>query len=545
MIETYIRPHVQTLFNMLGYALSKKISATGVTASAFLCGIGAAICVGVNYTMCAFVLLILSGLCDILDGTVARLTNTATTCGAFFDLIADRLVECALIAGFAYAHPEHMWAYLGFHTALLFHFSTFFMATTVRKNNGIKTIHYEASIIERAEAFIAFFLMICFPEYIFSLLMTLNTLIVLDACKRLHSVTAYHYASCILFLFLFFGETMTTTTIKNQPNKHLEKATFAGGCFWCMQPPFEKLPGVISVVSGYTGGKGANPNYKDYAQKGHIEAIQITYDPTKITYETLLDTFWHQINPTDNDGQFVDRGPQYRSEIFYHTPEQQRAAQVSKEALEKVGQFEKPIVTEIKAAEIFYPAEEYHQDYYKKNPLRYKFYRYNSGRDAFIEKAWSKKPKATMQKKFVKPTDAELRKKLTPLQYDVTQKNKTEKPFDNAYWNNKKDGIYVDIISGEPLFSSRDKYDSGTGWPTFAKPLEPDNLVEKDDWSWFTKRKEIRSKLGNAHLGHVFNDGPPPTGLRYCMNSAALKFIPFEHLEKEGLEKYKSLFVNH
>ena len=411
------------------------------------------------------------------------------------------------------------------------------------KNTGIKSIHYHNSIIERAEAFIAFFLMILFPQHLFLILMTLNLLIALDACKRFYDVTKVHYIPCFMLLFLISGDIMSNNELKVSNNPHHEKATFAGGCFWCMQPPFEKLPGIISVVSGYTGGTGTNPTYKDYAQKGHLEAVQIIYDPTKISYQMLLDTFWHQINPTDNEGQFVDRGPQYKSEIFYHTPEQQKIAEASKEALEKSHQFDKPILTEIKEAMPFYAAEEYHQDYYKKNPLRYKFYRYNSGRDAFLEKAWKKNQKSSGQKKIIKPTDNELRKKLTPIQYDVTQKGKTEKAFDNAYWDNKKEGIYVDIVSGEPLFSSLDKYDSGTGWPSFSKPLEPNNLVEKNDWTWFTKRKEIRSKLGDSHLGHVFNDGPPPTGLRYCMNSAALRFIPVQDLEKEGLGKYKKLFA--
>ncbi len=167
-----------------------------------------------------------------------------------------------------------------------------------------------------------------------------------------------------------------------------EKATFAGGCFWCMQPPFEKLDGVIQVVSGYTGGTGDKPTYEDYAQKGHIEALQITYDPSKISYFQLLDVLWMQIDPTDPRGQFVDRGPQYRSAIFFHNEEQKKQAEKSKEDIGKSGMFDKPIVTEIIKASAFYKAEDYHQDYYKKNPIRYKFYRYNSGRDQFLEKVW-------------------------------------------------------------------------------------------------------------------------------------------------------------
>jgi peptide methionine sulfoxide reductase msrA/msrB len=542
MIETYIRPHIQPLFNSIACAIANKLSASRVTGISFLTGISAAFCIAMGHQNSALIMLLISGLCDILDGTLARVTKTAHICGAFFDLISDRLVESALIAGFAYAYPENFWAYLCFHTALLFHFSTFFMANSLLQNTGKKSIHYHASIIERAEAFIAFFAMIILPQYIFTILMILNALIIFDAWRRFFTLTKQYSNIAFILLLFLSGDSMSQSSVQSPNNAKIEKATFAGGCFWCMQPPFEKLQGVISVKSGYTGGTGINPNYKDYAQKGHIEAIEVNYDPSKITYQKLLETFWHQINPTDNDGQFVDRGPQYRSEIFYHTPEQQKLAEASKQALEKAHQFDKPIVTQIKPAQAFYPAEEYHQDYYKKNPIRYYFYRSRSGRDAFLEKAWEA-DKVTGKKKFVKPTDQELHKKLTPIQYNVTQKNKTEKPFDNAYWNNERAGIYVDLISGEPLFSSLDKFDSGTGWPSFTKPLDPDNIVEKDDWTWITKRKEIRSKVGDAHLGHVFNDGPAPTRLRYCMNSAALRFIPVEDLEKEGYGRYKALFT--
>jgi peptide methionine sulfoxide reductase msrA/msrB len=330
---------------------------------------------------------------------------------------------------------------------------------------------------------------------------------------------------------------------------HLEKATFAGGCFWCMVPPFEKLVGVKEVISGYTGGHTVNPTYEDVTSEttGHLETVEIIYDPAKVTYGKLLDVFWHQINPTDSGGQFVDRGPSYQSAIFYHNEEQKRLAELSKKKLEQSGRFDKPITTEIRPAVTFYRAEDYHQDYWKKNPVRYKFYRYNSGRDQYLQKIWGKDAVMTNEKSlppetYNKPSKDELRKRLTAMQFKVTQEEGTEPAFQNEYWDNHKSGIYVDIVSGEPLFSSLDKYDSGTGWPSFTRPLEPGNIEEKQDRSFFMTRTEVRSKLAESHLGHVFNDGPPPTGLRYCMNSAALRFIPKEDLVKSGYGKYRKLF---
>ena len=285
----------------------------------------------------------------------------------------------------------------------------------------------------------------------------------------------------------------------------ISKATFAGGCFWCMVKPFDELPGIINIISGYTGGHLPHPTYEEVCEHktGHCEAVQITYDESQISYTELLEIFFRSIDPTDPDGQFGDRGDTYHTAIFYHTEEQKNLAESYEKHLEDSKLFDKPIIVPIKPVEPFFLAEEYHQNYYKKNPLHYKLYYKGSGREKFIKQNWYKKASSK----------SDLKNTLSDIAYKVTQENGTEPPYQNPYFNHFEEGIYVDIVSGKPLFSSSDKFDSGCGWPAFSKPITESFIYTEDDHSHGMYRTEVRSTSAYSPLGLLFEYGPEESGV--------------------------------
>lgn len=319
----------------------------------------------------------------------------------------------------------------------------------------------------------------------------------------------------------------------NNPNKNidysksnLKKIYLAGGCFWGIEAYMERIYGVADAINGYANGKTQNPKYEDllYRNSGHAETVEVTYDPAKVSLEKLLYDYLKVVDPTSMNKQGNDRGTQYRTGVYYTDEKEKKVIQ---SVLEKEQQkYTDKIVVEVLPLENFAKAEEYHQNYLEKNPNGYCHIDLSLASEGIID-----------PKKYLKPSDEELKKKLTDVQYRVTQKNDTEHAFSNEYWDNKEQGIYVDVATGEPLFSSKDKFDSGCGWPSFSKPIEKNVVTYQEDNSYNMSRVEVRSRSGNSHLGHVFEDGPKELGgLRYCINSASIRFIPLDKMKEEGYE---------
>ncbi len=309
------------------------------------------------------------------------------------------------------------------------------------------------------------------------------------------------------------------------PAENLRSLYLAGGCFWGAEAYMSRIPGVQDVTSGYANGTGENPTYKDVIRgdRGFAETVHVKYDPAQVTMQTLLDYYFRVIDPTSVNKQGNDRGIQYRTGIYYTTPEE---AEVIQQAVAREqGKYDKPIVTEVLPLQNYYLAEEYHQDYLVKNPNGYCHIDLSilDGQELFIDPAL-----------YPRPTDDQLKEQLTKDQYAVAVKNDTEHAFSNEYWDNYEPGLYVDVATGEPLFTSKDKYDSGCGWPSFTKPIAPEVVTYKEDTSYGMIRTEVRSRAGDIHLGHVFNDGPKDRGgKRYCINSASIRFIPLDKMEEE------------
>ena len=296
----------------------------------------------------------------------------------------------------------------------------------------------------------------------------------------------------------------------------------AGGCFWGLEAYMERIQGVTDAVSGYANGKGDTTNYQLLHATDHAETVKVTYDPNKISLDKLLQYYFRVIDPTSINKQGNDRGRQYRTGIYYQNEQDKAVIEAALKTLQS--KYQEPIQIEVEPLKNYVEAEEYHQDYLKKNPNGYRHIDIKKADEPLID-----------DKKYPKPSDTELKQKLTALQYDVTQGKHTERSFSNEYWDNFAPGIYVDITTGEPLFSSKDKFESGCGWPSFTKPIAAEVAEYQRDNSFNMTRIEVLSRSGHAHLGHVFDDGPRDKGgLRYCINSASIKFIPLAEMEKAG-----------
>lgn len=321
---------------------------------------------------------------------------------------------------------------------------------------------------------------------------------------------------------------MQNITANHTKNVHLKEIYLAGGCFWGVEAYFERLPGIISTKVGYANGKSANPTYEDVKTglTGFVETVHVKYNPEIISLTDILNHYFDIVDPTTLNRQAHDVGTQYRSGIYY--TDSNDLKEIEDVFKKQSKNYQKPIVVEVKKLEKFYDAEEYHQRYLDKNPHGY----------CHINLA--------KVKKYQKPSNEELKNKLNELQYKVTQESATEKPFSSEFEKNFEEGIYVDVATGEPLFSSKDKYDAGCGWPSFTKPIKEKMVKEKSDSSLGMPRTEVRSSFGDSHLGHVFPDGPKDKGgQRYCINGAALKFVPAKDMQEQGYGEYLYLFEEH
>lgn len=358
----------------------------------------------------------------------------------------------------------------------------------------------------------------------------------------------------------------TTATPNTEPataqSANIQTALVAGGCFWCVESDLEKTYGVISAVSGYAGGSTENPTYENYGSGGHREVVEVTYDANKISYEGVLIVTMKTTDPTDDSGTFADRGDKYSAAFYYENDTEKVIIDTLITEVNENGPYDAPLAIDVEARPRFWPAEDYHQDYYKGtlSQLKYKYYRNASGRDDFISRYWSDPHSPTLPwrnaaavntttgttaganwQQYQKPSAEVLEEQLDSLTYKVTQEEGTERAGTSPLDKNYESGIYVDVLSGEPLFSSRDKYDSGTGWPSFTKPITATAVTEHEDRKLFSVRTEIRSAIADNHLGHVFTDGPEDTGgLRYCMNGVALRFVPEAEMEAAGYGAYRS-----
>jgi peptide methionine sulfoxide reductase msrA/msrB len=308
----------------------------------------------------------------------------------------------------------------------------------------------------------------------------------------------------------------------------------AGGCFWGTEAYLARVFGVAKTVVGYANGRTDHPTYHDVCHNdtGHAETVHVRYDPARLGLDTLLRHFYAIIDPTSLNRQGGDTGTQYRTGIYYR--DEADLPVIRQVTEQEATRHKKPIVTEILPLVHFYDAEEYHQKYLEKHPDGYCHVHFGTLGEDFV---------TVDPGLYKKPADHELKQFLSPLQYAVTQQSDTERPFSNEFWNSHEAGLYVDIVTGEPLFLSTDKFDSGCGWPSFAEPIEPTVVAYREDHSHGMRRVEVRSRVGDSHLGHLFEDGPRNLGgKRFCINSASLRFIPVTDLVKEGYGRFLPRF---